>query len=207
MIAILDYDAGNLTSVALAVKHVGGDAVVTKDPAVVAKAERVIFPGVGAAASAMANLRGYGLDVALRAAVEAGTPVLAICIGIQLLFGHSEEDGGADCLGILPGNVVRFDFPPSEHVKVPHMGWNDMTYVREHALFDGVRPEAQCYFVHSYFVQPTDASLVVATTDYAGCRFVSAVARGNLAATQFHPEKSGENGLRLLKNFLTWDGQ
>ena len=207
MIAIIDYDAGNLTSVELALRHLGAEPVITRDPAVVAKAERVIFPGVGAAASAMATLRRLKLDAALKNAVITGKPVLAICIGIQLLFDHSMEDGGAECLGILSGKVVRFDFPPERGVKVPHMGWNDLTIVRPHPVFAGVRPEAQCYFVHSYHVRPADPDVTLATTDYAGCVFTSAIARKNLVATQFHPEKSGENGLTLLSNFLAWDGR
>jgi glutamine amidotransferase len=208
MIAILDYEAGNLTSVELAVRHVGGEAKVTRDPAEVADAERVIFPGVGAARSCMENLRRFGVDAALHAAVESGKPILAICIGLQLLFERSEEDGGVACLGLLPGKVVRFAFPPEQHIKVPHMGWNEIRLRGAHPLLAGL-PDlgAECYFVHSYYGVASDAANIYADTDYAGTTFVSAAGRGNLFATQFHPEKSGEVGLRLLRNFLSWDGR
>lgn len=207
MIAILDYEAGNLTSVELAVRHVGGEPVVTQDPAVVRKAGRILFPGVGSARACMDNLIRLGLDRALRDALDAGTPVFAICIGQQLLFGDSEEDNGTPCLGILPGQVRRFRFPPERHVKIPHMGWNDVTPTREHPLFAGIPAGSAFYFVHAYHVCPGDDTLACATTDYAGTSFASAVARGTLFATQFHPEKSGEAGLQMLRNFLTWDGQ
>lgn len=207
MIAILDYEAGNLTSVELAVRHVGGEPVVTQDPAVVRRAERVLFPGVGSARACMDNLIHLGLDRALRDVLAAGTPVFAICIGQQLLFETSEEDGGTPCLGILPGHVARFRFPPEKHVKIPHMGWNDVTPTRPHPMVVGVPTGSAFYFVHSYHVCPADDALVCAATEYAGIPFASAVARSNLFATQFHPEKSGEVGLQMLRNFLTWDGR
>lgn len=206
MIAILDYEAGNLTSVELAVRHVGGDAVVTQDPAAAARAERIIFPGVGSAASCMANLRRLRLDALLRDAVDAGTPVLAICIGQQLLFEQSAEDDGTPCLGILPGEVVRFAFPAADHIKVPHMGWNEVEPVRAHPLLTPWPQGGECYFVHSYYCAPADASLITATTAYAGQTFASSVGRDNLLATQFHPEKSGAVGLDILRRFLAWDG-
>lgn len=206
MIAILDYEAGNLTSVELAVRHVGGDPVVTQDPGVVRRAERVLFPGVGSARACMDNLTRLGLDQALRDVLEAGAPVFAICIGQQLLFDTSEEDGGTPCLGILPGRVARFRFPAGRHVKIPHMGWNDVTPTRAHPMFGGIPEASAFYFVHSYHIEPTDGADVCAETEYAGFTFASAVARGNLFATQFHPEKSGEVGLRMLRNFLAWDG-
>jgi glutamine amidotransferase len=207
LIAILDYEAGNLTSVDLAVRAVGGEAVVTQDPAEVARAERVVFPGVGAAAHCMENLRRLGLDRALREAVERGAPVLAICIGIQLLFERSAEDGGTACLGLLPGRVVRFEVPAGAHVKVPHMGWNEVAVRRPHPVLAHLRPGDECYFVHSFYPQPADPALVLAETTYAGTAFASAVGRGNLVATQFHPEKSGEVGLGILRSFLAWDGR
>lgn len=207
MIAILDYEAGNLTSVDLAVKHVGGDAVVTQDPLVVARAERVIFPGVGSAAACMGNLRRFKLDESLRTAVHEGVPVLAICIGQQLLFDHSEEDGGTDCLGVFPGEVKRFSPPAGEHVKIPHMGWNEVCFEHAHPVFAGIPAGAEFYFVHSYYVTTPKPEHVMAVTEYAGVRFCSSAGRGNVLACQFHPEKSGEAGLRVLKNFLQWDGQ
>lgn len=207
MIAILDYEAGNLTSVELAVKHVGGDCRVTQDPEVVRAAQRVIFPGVGSAASCMANLRRLGLDAALKESIAAGKPVLAICIGLQLLFDHSEEDNGTACLGLLPGRVLRFSFPDDRRVKIPHMGWNAVNPTRTHHLMGDLPPGGECYFVHSYYVAPEDAGLIAATSEYGGQEFVCAVGRGNLFAAQFHPEKSGAIGLAMLRNFLNWDGR
>lgn len=207
MIAILDYEAGNLTSVELAVKHVGGDCKVTQNPADVAAADRVIFPGVGSAAACMRNLRRLGLDAALRAAIASGKPVLAICIGQQLLFDRSEEDGGTDCLGIFPGTVQRFDTTKEPGLKVPHMGWNAVRPTRPHAILKDLPADGECYFVHSYHIVPAEASIICATTEYGGTTFASAVARENLFAAQFHPEKSGEIGLAMLRNFLSWNGR
>lgn len=206
MIAILDYEAGNLTSVELAVRHVGGECAVTQDPAMVETAERIIFPGVGSAKACMANLKRLGLDAALRKAVAAGTPTLAICIGQQLLFDHSDEDGGVDCLGILSGEVKRFVFDEKKHVKIPHMGWNEVIVKKPHPLLEGLPEKAECYFVHSYRVEPNCPGEIFCETNYEGDVFASAVGEGNLFATQFHPEKSGKVGLGLLRNFLAWDG-
>lgn len=207
MIAILDYEAGNLTSVELAVRHIGGDACVTQDPAVVRSAERVIFPGVGSADACMANLKRFGLDAALQEVVASGVPTLAICIGLQLLFDRSDEDGGVDCLGILSGEVKRFDFESARHVKIPHMGWNEVVVKRAHPLLADLKKGAECYFVHSYRVEPNCVGEVYGETDYAGDVFACAVGEANLFATQFHPEKSGEVGLSILRNFLQWDGK
>lgn len=204
MIAILDYDAGNLTSVELAVRHVGGDCEVTCDPAAVRAAERVIFPGVGSAESCMASLRRLGLDEALREALAAGKPVLAICIGLQLLFESSEEDDGVECLGVLKGRTRRFFFPDGG-VKVPHMGWNAVEFGAAHALLRGVDSGAEFYFVHSYYVCPEAVAEIRCRTEYGGQTFCSAAGRDNLFATQFHPEKSGRPGLQLLRNFLDWN--
>jgi glutamine amidotransferase len=206
MIAILDYEAGNLTSVELAVREVGGEPCVTSDPAMVGQAERIIFPGVGAAGHCMDNLQRLGLDQALRAALAAGTPVLAICIGIQLLFDRSEEDGGVACLGLLPGEVVRFRFPQGAEQKVPHMGWNVVEPALAHPVLAGLRPGDECYFVHSYYPLPADPSVVLARSDYGGASFCSAAGRESLVAVQFHPEKSGRVGLGILEAFLRWDG-
>lgn len=207
MIAILDYEAGNLTSVELAVKHVGGDCRVTQDPAVVAQAERVIFPGVGSAAACMSNLRRLGLDKALKDAIASGKPVMAICIGQQLLFERSAEDGGVDCLGVFPGEVRRFDFGSRTEFKIPHMGWNAVNVTRPHPVLRDLPAGGECYFVHSYHIVPQDPALACATTEYGGTTFASAVARKNLFAAQYHPEKSGELGLGMLRNFLHWDGK
>lgn len=206
MIAIIDYKAGNLTSVELALKHVGADCVVTDQPEVIEQAERVIFPGVGTAKSCMENLTGLKLDQALRSAIASGKPVMAICVGMQLIFEHSEEDGGVDCLGILPGKVCRFDFQ-EKHIKVPHMGWNEVEATKSHPVLVGFPTNGECYFVHSYYTQAADENNIYAQTDYEGKRFTCAVGKDNLFATQFHPEKSGEDGLRLLANFMKWNGK
>ncbi len=197
-VAIIDYEAGNLTSVQRALAHLGVQAEVTADPARVVAADRVIFPGVGAAASCMASLRGKGLDGALKAAVAAGRPTLGICLGLQLLFEHSEEDGGVPCLGLLPGRVVRFqrDDPA---IKIPHMGWNPTT-LTDPVLGRGL-DQPVLYYVHSYHVVPGPGVEVIATCDHGG-EFCSGVRRDNLVAVQFHPEKSGATGLKLLANFL-----
>lgn len=205
MIAIVDYRAGNLTSVRLAFEHLGLPAKVTRDAGEIAAAERVVFPGVGAAGSAMHNLNELGLSETLRGIVSAGTPFLGICLGTQVIFQHSEEDGGVECLGIVPGTVKKFT-PSDPLCKIPQMGWNTIELQRRHPLFDGIEDESEFYFVHSYYPVPSDESYVLAETGYAGARFASVIGRDNLAATQFHPERSGRIGLKLLENFSRWDG-
>jgi glutamine amidotransferase len=205
--AILDYEAGNLTSVERAVRHLGFEGRVTRDPRAIRGAERVIFPGVGAAAAAMESLRRLGLDEELRRAVESGRPVLGICIGCQVIFERSEEDGGTPCLGLLPGRVVRFRFPAGEGPKVPHMGWNSVMLRPGHPVLSpkGSHSEPdQFYFVHSYHPEPADPSLVLGSCEYGGVTFPAAVGRDNLVAVQFHAEKSGRPGLDLLERFLRW---
>ncbi len=208
MIAIVDYDAGNLTSVEAAVSALGFDGKVTADPALVAAADRIIFPGVGAAGSAMANLRRLQLPAVLRAALQAGKPFLGICLGYQILFEHSDEDGGVDLLGILPGTVVRFaqdlcDETDGRPLKIPQMGWNRAVPTRPHPIWADVPEEAEFYFVHSYYPLPAEQN-VCSQTRY-GIEFASGVARDNLVAFQFHPEKSGRPGLKLLDNFCRWE--
>jgi glutamine amidotransferase len=205
MIAIVDYQAGNLTSVKLALDHIGAKCSITADPVEVRRAERVVFPGVGAAGAAMQRLGSSGLGEAIRAVASSGTPLLGVCVGMQLLFEHSEEDGGTPALGILAGRVQRFQ-PSDRRVKIPHMGWNAVRQVAPHPVFAGIEDGAEFYFVHSYYCAPTEAQLVIARTGYAGADFACAVARANLVATQFHPERSGRIGLRLYENFLHWDG-
>ena len=206
MIAIVDYRAGNLTSVRLAFAAIGAEAAPTSDPAAIRAAERIVFPGVGAAGSAMANLGELGLAPVLRERVAAGVPFLGICLGTQILFDRSEEDGGVPCLGLLRGEARRFA-ARSHADKIPHMGWNQARFERPHPLLAGIPDGADFYFVHSYYPAPADPADAVCTTEYAGTRFASMVGRGNLAATQFHPEKSGRAGLRLLENFARWDGR
>jgi len=209
-IAVVDYGMGNLRSVAQALEHVAGEdtVAVTSDPAVIAAAERVVFPGQGAMPDCVRELDDRGLRAAVLDAA-ARKPFLGICIGQQLLFEHSEE-GSIDGLGILPGRVRRFPSGMKDaagaKLKVPHMGWNQVHQAMEHPLWAGIAKDARFYFVHSYFVDPADPALVAAWTEYP-FRFASAVTRANIFAVQFHPEKSQQAGLALLYNFVNWDGR
>lgn len=201
---IIDYDAGNLRSVQRACAEVGLPAVISSDPAVVRAAQRVIFPGVGAAGSAMRSITRAGMDTALKDVIGAGVPVLGICLGLQISFDHSEEDD-QQTLGLLPGSVKRFRFDRPE-LKIPHMGWNEVRVSKPHPLLAGVLPGDEFYFVHGYYPEPAEEDLIFARTDYE-IEFACAVGRGNYFATQFHPEKSGRVGLRLLEAFAGWDGR
>jgi glutamine amidotransferase len=202
MIAIVDYKAGNLTSVAGALAHLGHRCEITDRPEKVRAADRVILPGVGAAGATMENLRALGLEECLRNDVaKAGTPFLGICIGIQVLFDHSAEDGGVDCLGIVAGRVVKFPSAvDGRPLKVPQIGWNRVHQERAHPIFAGVPDNTHFYFVNSYYPVADDRAAVIGTSDY-GVPFGAAIARDNVIATQFHLEKSGAAGLRMLDNF------
>jgi glutamine amidotransferase len=197
MIAIVDYGAGNLRSVANAIAKLGHEPTVTSNPGDLPGAAAVILPGVGAAADTMRSLERLGLSEAIRRVVADGLPMLAICVGMQVLFDETEEGGRHRCLGIVPGVVKRL--PPG--LKIPHMGWNQVHQELRHPLFDSIPDGANFYFVHSYCAEPRDLAVIAGTTDY-GVRFCSALVSGNLMATQFHPEKSGENGLKMYENFL-----
>jgi glutamine amidotransferase len=205
MIAIIDYRAGNLTSVRLAFDALGQANTITAEPAVIRAAERVVFPGVGAAGAAMHHVTELGLAPVLREIIARGTPFLGICVGTQILFDYSEEDGGTPGLGILPGRVALFR-PTDARDKVPHMGWNQMRIRRPHPLLAGIADDSDFYFVHSYYPQPAAAGDTIGTTDYAGVTFTAMAGRANIAATQFHVEKSGRVGLKMLENFVRWDG-
>jgi imidazole glycerol-phosphate synthase subunit HisH len=202
VIVIIDYQAGNLTSVVRSLKALGVEGTVTQDPAVVARATRVIFPGVGAAGKAMATLRELGLDQALRQSFQRGIPILGICLGAQVILEHSEENDTV-CLGLLPGRTRALS--RGQGVKIPHMGWNRVRFLRTHQIFKGLPEGAEYYFVHSYYPAPAEAAMVVGVTDH-GIEFPCAIGWRNLVATQFHPEKSGRFGLQILENFLAWDG-
>lgn len=198
MIAIIDYGMGNLRSVQKAFEKIGHQPVITSDPNVVADADRVILPGVGAFQDAISELQSRGLDTAVRGAIDAQKPFLGICLGLQLLFDVSYEDGRHQGLGIIPGEVVRFDVPPQ--YKVPHMGWNQLAIRNRPPLLEGIADQSYFYFVHSYYVVPTDASVIAAEANYPR-PFTAMIWRDNLYATQFHPEKSQADGLKLLANF------
>ncbi len=207
MIAILDYKAGNLTSVERALKHMGFPCTITNSHEEIRRAERVIFPGVGAAGKSMESLGELGLDTLLHELFASGVPILGICVGLQVLFDFSEENN-TRCLGILPGEVRRF--PEQIHsddgrlLKIPHMGWNEASFISDHPVFRGIPEGSEFYFVHSYYPHPAEREMTAATTSY-GIEFASAVAYRNLAAVQFHPEKSGKPGLMLLENFCRWN--
>ncbi|MCF8067349.1 MAG: imidazole glycerol phosphate synthase subunit HisH [Desulfobacterales bacterium] len=205
MIAIIDYDAGNLTSVERAVKHLDYPCVVTNDMKEIESAERVIFPGVGAAGSAMESLSRLNLGNALKSAVDSGKPVLGICLGTQIIMGHSDEND-TPCLGFVDGNVRMFPDGLTEEgrkLKIPHMGWNRIQIKIDHPILSGVQTYDEFYFVHGYYPEPSNSTHVIATTEY-GLTFSSVIGHDNIIATQFHPEKSGEPGLRILKNFCEW---
>jgi len=197
-IVIVDYGAGNLASVVNALERVGAPVVVSRDPAALDEADGVIVPGVGAAADTMRHLSELGFVPRLRATIERGVPFLGICMGLQVLLEVSYEGGEHRCLGIVPGIVRRLP----EQVTVPHMGWNEVRLRRPHPLFAGIPDGTDFYFVHSFYAEPSDDAWILGETDY-GVRFASVLARGNVMATQFHPEKSGRWGLRLLENFVT----
>jgi glutamine amidotransferase len=209
-VAVIDYGMGNLRSVCKAIEHVAPNARVqlTADPAVIRGAERVVFPGQGAIGGCITALAAGGLREAVFEALRH-KPFLGICLGLQALYDYSEEGGGTPCFSILPGRVRLF--PPATMraadppLKVPHMGWNQVHQERAHPLWRGIPQDARFYFVHSYYAEAADAADVAATTDY-GLRFTSAAARANIFAVQFHPEKSQKAGLKLLENFVAWNG-
>jgi len=204
MLVIVDYEAGNLRSVQRACTRVGLESVISADPEVLLKADRAIFPGVGAATSAVDTLEQTGLGDALLSFYESGRPLLGICLGAQIILEFTEEDK-RHCLGMIEGVCEQF-VPEDRTLKVPHMGWNEVQIVQDHPLLEGIESGSEFYFVHSYYPHPTDPKRVFCTTDY-GSTFCSALGKDNLFATQFHLEKSGEIGLQVLQNFGTWNGK
>ena len=199
MIAIIDYDAGNIRSVEKALLALGQDVTVTADRDEILHADKVILPGVGAFGDAMEKLKQSGLDEVIREVTEKGTPFLGICLGLQLLFEHSDEAPGVEGLGILKGEILRI--PDKEGYKIPHMGWNSLHLENDGRLLKGIAENSYVYFVHSFYLKAQDKDIVAATTQY-GIEIDAAVQKGNIIATQFHPEKSGEVGLKMLKNFV-----
>ena len=204
MLIIIDYGAGNIGSVQRACGEMGIKSVITANPADLKDAERIIFPGVGAAPTAMENVTRTGLAAALKEAYAAGIPILGICIGAQIVLDRSEE-GDTPCLGIIPGTTVRFKFQ-DKSLKIPHIGWNSVKATQPHPLLEGIDKEDEFYFVHSYYPQPAKKENIYAVSDYGG-EFCCAVGNKNLFAVQFHPEKSGRFGLQMLKRFAAWDGE
>jgi imidazole glycerol-phosphate synthase subunit HisH len=197
VVLVLDYGAGNLRSVANAISRLGYQARVSDSVQDLKSARILIFPGQGAAAQVMGSLKRREMMQPIREYIEQGRPFLGVCMGLQVLFSSSEEDNNCECLGIIPGRVRKL--PPG--LKTPHMGWNQVRQVRKHPVFDGIPDNTNFYFVHSYYADPDDRSVVIGEADY-GVSVCAAVARGNLVATQFHPEKSGEPGLRMYDNFI-----
>jgi len=204
MIAIIDYDAGNIRSVEKAIASLGKEVCITRDPEMILNAEKVILPGVGSFGDAMEKLRGYGLEEVIKKVVDNGTPFLGICLGLQLLFEKSEESPGVKGLSILEGEILRI--PDGDGLKIPHIGWNSLDFPGEGRLFRDVEEQSYVYFVHSYYLSAKDKGIVTATTEY-GAHIEASVEKGNIFACQFHPEKSSEVGLRILKNFVELEGE
>jgi len=206
MITIIDYKAGNLTSVQLAFEYIGQKVKITDSLKEILRAEKIVFPGVGAAKAAMDSLKKLKLLETIKKTIAEGVPFFGICIGMQVLFETSEEDGGTECLGILPGSVKKFK-TSDKFCKIPQMGWNAVKIIKPHPVFAGVQDQSEFYFVHSYYPACSDKNNIIGQTEYAGAVFASAAGRENLVATQFHPERSGRIGLKLLENFSRWDGK
>lgn len=210
-VAVIDYGMGNLHSVAKALEHVaeGTRVVVSADPDTILAADRVVLPGVGAIRDCMAEIRRLGIDQVVNEAIQH-KPLLGVCVGMQALMSHSAENGGTDCLDILPGRVEYFGEPLTaigrDDLKIPHMGWNQVHQADGHPMWRDIAQDSRFYFVHSYYVEPAEQSLIAAATEY-GITFTSAVSRDNIFAVQFHPEKSQQAGLQLYANFLRWDGE
>lgn len=200
MVAVIDYDAGNIRSVEKAMMALGENVVVTRDADEIMSADHVILPGVGAFGDAMEKLHKYRLVQVIKDVVNLGTPFLGICLGLQLLFESSEESAGVEGLGILRGKIVKL--PEDQGLKIPHIGWNSLSYPNKGRLFADIPEESYVYFVHSYYLQAKEAEIVTATTEYAALVHAS-VEKGNVLACQFHPEKSSDVGMRILKNFLS----
>ncbi len=199
MIAVIDYDAGNIKSVERAMQHLNQDVVITRDPKIILSADKVILPGVGAFGDAMEKIRGYDLEEVINEVVKKGTYFLGICLGLQLMFDRSDEADGVKGLSLLEGEILRI--PEGEYSKIPHMGWNSLKLQNDGRLFEGISDEAYVYFVHSYYLKAKDDSIVKATTEYNTCIHAS-VEKDNIFACQFHPEKSSSVGLKMLENFI-----
>ncbi len=201
MTAIIDYDAGNIRSVEKALQALGEEAIVTRDKEIILNADRVILPGVGAFGDAMDKIRGYGLEEIIKEVISKGTPFLGICLGLQLMFERSEESADVKGLGILKGEILRI--PDEPGLKIPHIGWNSLIYPNQGRLYQGIDENSYVYFVHSYYLKAEEEDIVVAATKYGETTIHASVEKGNVFACQFHPEKSSEVGLTILKNFIS----
>ena len=199
MIAIIDYDAGNIKSVEKALNYLGQETVITRDRDEILRADKVILPGVGAFGDAMGKIRQYGLEPVIHEVIEKGTPFLGICLGLQLLFERSEETPGVSGLGVLKGEILRI--PDAPGLKIPHMGWNSIKFPNRGRLFRGISDESYVYFVHSYYLKAKDEKIVTATAEY-GTKIQASVEKGQIFACQFHPEKSSDVGIQILNNFV-----
>lgn len=212
-VAVIDYGMGNLHSVAKAIEKVGQgvDIIVSHDHKKIEQADRVVLPGVGAIRDCMHEINRLGIDQVVKRVIQQGKPLLGVCVGMQALMTFSDENNGVDCLKILPGHVAYFgddlhDPGPGARLKIPHMGWNQVHQTYDHPLWHDIDQDARFYFVHSYYVEPAEVGLIAGSSSY-GVPFTAAVAKENIFATQFHPEKSQHAGLQLYKNFLNWNGQ
>ena len=213
-VAVIDYGMGNLHSVAKALEKVADDGtkvIVTHDRAEIEQADRVVLPGVGAIRDCIKEIKRLDMDDAVRDAIAADKPLLGVCVGMQALMTLSDENNGVECLKILPGHVAYFgenlkDAKTGEKLKIPHMGWNQVHQTFDHPLWQEIEQDERFYFVHSYYVEPVDIGMIAGSSEY-GISFTAAIAKGNIFATQFHPEKSQHAGLQLYKNFLTWNGR
>lgn len=199
MVAIIDYDAGNIKSVEKAIIYLGAEAILTRDPETILNADHIILPGVGSFGDAMDKLHRFGLVEVIREAVRRQIPFLGICLGLQLMFESSEECPGVEGLSLLPGKILKI--PPKEDIKIPHIGWNSLVYPNEGRLYKGIPENSYVYFVHSYYLRAEDENIVVAATEY-GTYIHASVEKGNIFGCQFHPEKSSDVGLTILKNFI-----
>ena len=206
MIAIIDYKAGNLTSVKLAFNSLKVKAEITQDAEIILGADRVVFPGDGAAKTAMEHLNELKLLPTIREIIAKGIPFLGICLGTQIILEHSDENNGVPCIGLIPGTAKRFS-PSNSLEKVPQMGWNTVDFRVTHPIFAEIENLSEFYFIHSYFPKPSKDEYVFGETEYAGVKFSSIIGHHNIVATQFHPERSGRIGLTLLNNFSRWDGK
>ena len=206
MIAIIDYKAGNLTSVQLAFESLGVESKITQDLDTIRNAERVVFPGDGAAKSAMQHLEELNLLSTIRETVARKVPFLGICLGTQIILDRSDENEGVQCIGLIPGTVKRFS-PSDPKDKIPQMGWNTVNFTFDHPLFANIENDSEFYFIHSYYPEPAHVKSVYGETEYADVTFASIIGHANVVATQFHPERSGRIGLKLLENFTQWNGR